>query len=287
MNDAVPLDYASLLREVKQRIRAAQLAALCQVNREGVGLYADIGRLIVSRQEGETWGKRVVANLARDLQSEFPAAAGFSAANLWRMKLFHETYGADEKLAPLVREIGWSHNVVILELSAAHSERELERALTAHVEEFLREMGGKFAFVGSQHRLSVGGRDYFLDLLLYHRRLGALVAIELKVAEFEPEYVGKMQFYLAALDDAVRLEGEAPAMGSSFANPKTEPSSNMLCAARPVRSAWPPTKSHPVHHLAWRPNCRDPIKWRSCSIKNECGAQVRLPIISDSPRWPT
>jgi hypothetical protein len=57
MNDAVPLDYASLLREIKQRIRAAQLAALRQVNRELVGLYADIGRLIVSRQEGETWGK--------------------------------------------------------------------------------------------------------------------------------------------------------------------------------------------------------------------------------------
>jgi predicted nuclease of restriction endonuclease-like (RecB) superfamily len=129
------------------------------------------------------------------------------------MKLFHETYGADEKLAPLVREIGWSHNVVILELSTAHSERELERALTAHVEEFLREMGGMFAFVGSQHRLSVGGRDYFLDLLLYHRRVRALVAIELKVGEFAPEYVGKMQFYLAALDDTVRLEGEAPAIG--------------------------------------------------------------------------
>jgi hypothetical protein len=64
--------------------------------------------VIASRQEGETWGKSVVASLARDLQSEFPGAAGFSAANLWRMKLFHETYGADEKLAPLVREIAWS-----------------------------------------------------------------------------------------------------------------------------------------------------------------------------------
>jgi predicted nuclease of restriction endonuclease-like (RecB) superfamily len=124
MNDAVPLDYASLLREVKQRIRAAQLAALRQVNRELVGLYADIGRLIVSRQEGEIWGKRVVANLARDLQSEFPGAAVFSAANLWRMKLFHETYGADEKLAPLVREIGWSHDVVILEKCKDPAERE-------------------------------------------------------------------------------------------------------------------------------------------------------------------
>jgi len=66
----------------------------------------------------------VVASLARDLQSEFPGAAGFSAANLWRMKLFHETYGADEKLAPLVREIAWSHNVVILEKCKDPAERE-------------------------------------------------------------------------------------------------------------------------------------------------------------------
>ena len=64
MSDAVPSQYASVLGEIKQRIRSAHLAALRQVNRELVGLYADVGRLIVSRQEGETWGKSVVANLA-------------------------------------------------------------------------------------------------------------------------------------------------------------------------------------------------------------------------------
>ena len=70
-----------------------------------------------------------------------------------------------------------------------------------------------FAFVGSQYRLSVSEQDYFIDLLLYHRRLRALVAIELKIGEFLPEYVGKMQFYLAALDDKVKLEGESPSIG--------------------------------------------------------------------------
>lgn len=74
-------------------------------------------------------------------------------------------------------------------------------------------MGGMFAFVGSQYRLSIGGRDYFIDLLLYHRRLRALVALELKIGEFEPEYVGKLQFYLAALDDTVRLDGENTSIG--------------------------------------------------------------------------
>jgi predicted nuclease of restriction endonuclease-like (RecB) superfamily len=100
-----------------------------------------------------------------------------------------------------------------LELGEAHSERELERALIARIEDFLRAMGGLFAFVGSQFRLEVDGDEFFIDLLLYHRRLRALVAIELKIGKFEPEFVGKMQFYLAALDRQVREEGENPSIG--------------------------------------------------------------------------
>jgi len=100
-----------------------------------------------------------------------------------------------------------------LELGEPHAERELERAMVARIEGFLRAMGGLFAFVGSQYRLEVDDRDYSIDLLLFHRRLRCLVAVELKVGEFEPEYVGKMQFYLAALDDRAREEGENPSIG--------------------------------------------------------------------------
>jgi len=74
-------------------------------------------------------------------------------------------------------------------------------------------MGGMFAFVGSQYRLEVEGEEFFVDLLRFHRRLKSLVAIELKVGSFQPEHVGKMQFYLAALDDVVREEGENPSIG--------------------------------------------------------------------------
>jgi hypothetical protein len=74
-------------------------------------------------------------------------------------------------------------------------------------------MGGLFAFIGNQYRLQISDREYFIDLLLYHRRLKCLVAIELKIGEFLPEYVGKMQFYLAALDDLVREENENPSVG--------------------------------------------------------------------------
>ena len=100
-----------------------------------------------------------------------------------------------------------------LELGEKHSERALERALIARIEDFLRAMGGMFAFVGSQFQLEVDGKTYFIDLLLFHRRLKCLVAIELKIGEFEPEFVGKMQFYLTALDRQVREEGENPAIG--------------------------------------------------------------------------
>lgn len=208
---------------------------------------------------------------------------GFSSSNLWRMKVFYQIYSQNKKLAPMVREISWTHNVVILErckddlerefyirmtrkygwsknvlihhvenrsyektllgqtnfnktvpkqyqaqaklavkdeytfdfleLGDEHGERELEKALTGEIENFLREMGGLFAFIGSQYRLEVGGKEYFIDLLLFHRHLKSLVAVELKITEFQPEYIGKMQFYLAALDDIARLPGENPPIG--------------------------------------------------------------------------
>ncbi len=100
-----------------------------------------------------------------------------------------------------------------LGLSDEHSEKELETALIARVEDFLRAMGGMFAFMGSQFRLEVGGEEFFIDLLLFHRRLRCLVAIELKVGKFRPEFVGKMQFYLTALDRQVREESEGPSIG--------------------------------------------------------------------------
>ncbi|NEP54027.1 MAG: DUF1016 domain-containing protein, partial [Moorea sp. SIO3C2] len=86
-------------------------------------------------------------------------------------------------------------------------------AIIAKVEPFLREMGGMFAFIGSQYRLEISNKEYFIDLLLFHRHLKCLVAIDLKIGEFLPEYIGKMQFYLAALDDKVRLEEENSAIG--------------------------------------------------------------------------
>ena len=90
----------------------------------------NIGEAIAVRQQGETWGKSVVTNLSQDLQAEFPGVGGFSAANLWRMKLFYETYVNRKKLAPMAREIGWSHNLVIVEKCKDDLEREFYLRMT-------------------------------------------------------------------------------------------------------------------------------------------------------------
>ena len=100
-----------------------------------------------------------------------------------------------------------------LELGEEHSEHEFERAILVRMDKFLREMGGALAFVGSQYKLEVSNKEFFIDILLYHRHLHALIALELKIGPFLPEYVGKMQFYLAVLDDKVRAEGENPSIG--------------------------------------------------------------------------
>ena len=113
MSEIISQTYAELLTEIKNRIRTAQYAALKAVNKELIGLYWDIGKVIVERQEGETWGKAIVEKLSKDLREELPEHKGFSAQNLWRMKQFYEAYAENEKLSPLVREIGWTHNLYI------------------------------------------------------------------------------------------------------------------------------------------------------------------------------
>lgn len=100
-----------------------------------------------------------------------------------------------------------------MELSEQHSERELEQNLIKNMRNFLEEMGGNFAFMGSQYHINIGGEDFYIDLLLYHRSLKCLVAIELKIGDFKPEFVGKLQFYLTALDRQVKMEHENPSIG--------------------------------------------------------------------------
>lgn len=95
----------------------------------------------------------------------------------------------------------------------AAQERDLERALLTHLRQFLLELGVGFAFVGSQYRLEVGGSEFFIDLLFYHLHLRCYVVVEIKTRAFEPEFAGKMNFYLSAVNDQLRHTDDQPSIG--------------------------------------------------------------------------
>jgi predicted nuclease of restriction endonuclease-like (RecB) superfamily len=263
--------------EIKSKIRTAQYAAMREVNIQLIELYWEIGKAISEKQK-LGWGKNVVRKLSDELLQEFPKSTGLSASNLWLMSQFYNNYYQIENLVPLVREIPWTHNVIILkqikdvevrffyvklchterltkaqlireienkthlnlqhaqssfsnhpsvkslnlkdkylfdflQLDSNHSERELELGLINNVQKFLLEMGNQFSFIGSQFKIQLEGNEYFIDLLLFHRKLQCLVAIELKIGEFIPEYKGKMEFYLAILNDKIRLPNENDSVG--------------------------------------------------------------------------
>lgn len=99
------------------------------------------------------------------------------------------------------------------ELSFEYSEHELETQLISNIREFLSEMGGDYAFIGNQFHITAGNKDLYIDLLLFHRRLKSLIAIELKIGEFLAEYAGKMQLYLTVLDEKIKLPDENPSIG--------------------------------------------------------------------------
>jgi predicted nuclease of restriction endonuclease-like (RecB) superfamily len=114
-----------------------------------------------------------------------------------------------------------------LDLAEQHSEKELEDSLIQKIRDFLIQMGNDFAFMGNQYKLTVDDEDYFIDLLLYHRRLKALIAVELKIGKFKPEYAGKMSFYLTALNETVKLVDENPSIGIIICKDKKERRSSL------------------------------------------------------------
>ena len=150
----------------------------------------------------ERWGKR---ELERQLR-----AAAFERAVL-----------SPAKVSPVVAQMhpeAWgvfkdSYMVEFLELPREHSESDLHHGLVHRLKDFLIELGRDFCFVGSEYPVQVGNRDFVLDLLFFHRGLNCLCAIELKVGRFEPEHLGKLNFYLEALDRDVRKPHEGPSIG--------------------------------------------------------------------------
>ena len=268
--------------EISQLIAAARQRAVQAVNTELIELYWQIGKTISRKIEWAEWGDGVVAKLAEHLAQTQPGLRGFTRRNLFRMRQFYESYQGLETVSPLVRQLPWTHNLIILnqskrpeerefylrlavqekwskrelerqfktalfertvlnpvkvsplasqihpdalnvfkdsyvveflDLPQGHAEADLHQGLLRRLKDFLIELGRDFCFVGSEYPLQVGGRDFALDLLFFHRGLNCLVAIELKIGRFEPEYLGKLGFYLEALDRDVKKSHEHPAIG--------------------------------------------------------------------------
>jgi predicted nuclease of restriction endonuclease-like (RecB) superfamily len=275
--------YDEFLRDLKERIRTAQIKAALAVNRELVLLYWQIGCQILARQKSEGWGAKVVEQLAKDLKSEFPDMTGLSRTNLLYMRAFAEAYPDESIVHQPGGQIPWKHNCVILDkvkdpeqrlwyiqqtiangwsrnvlvlqiesrlfdrqgsaitnfeqalpkpqsdlaqqllkdpynfefltISQNAQELELERGLVTHIRDFLLELGMGFSFVGSQYPLEVDGTEYRIDLLFYHLQLRCFVVIDLKMGAFQPEFSGKMNFYVAVVDDLLRHATDNPTIG--------------------------------------------------------------------------
>ena len=106
-----------------------------------------------------------------------------------------------------------NYSLDFLEINKPMKERELERAMIENIKRFMLELGYGFCFIGNQHKLTLGEKDYFVDLLFYHRILKCLVAVELKVADFEPEFVGKLDFYIQLIDEQLKQSDDNPTIG--------------------------------------------------------------------------
>jgi len=268
--------------EIRELIISAKQRAYQAVNKELISLYWQVGKYVYTKVKGQEWGNSIVKNLSEYIQRNEPDIKGFSAQNIWRMKQFYETYHDNEKLSPLVREISWSNNLLILSktntetekefylrlsiaeklkkkelerqldssiferfintdkklspklreihpqsddlfrdnylldflnLPKQYNENDLRKGILKHMKSFILEFGKDFIFIGDEYRVQVGNSDFYIDLLFFHRELQCLVAIELKTVAFKPEHLGKMEFYLEALDRDVKKEHEKPSVG--------------------------------------------------------------------------
>jgi len=268
--------------QVLYLIQDARKRSYLAVNAELVDLYWNIGKIISQKIALTVWGDGVITKLSAHIQHHFPNLRGFTRANLFRMRQFYETYQSDKKVVALLRQLPWTHHMIILgrcklpeermfylqmcikehwssrqlerqfrtclferamtspvkvaplmrllhkdadeifkdsyiveflSLPKEHSEADLHSGLVGHLKEFIIELGRDFCFIGSKYPLQVGKRDFFIDLLFFHRGMNCLVAFELKIDEFQPEHLGKLNFYLEALDKTVRKSHEKSPIG--------------------------------------------------------------------------
>lgn len=297
-NSPIPPTGNNLLSEIRQLIDSSKAQVAIAVNSTMTLLYWHIGERInreILGGERAAYGKQIVATLARQLTEIY--GKGFDAKNLHRMMKFAALYPDKQIVAPLARQLSWSHILLVipiddevqrtfyitmaadqrwskrtlkskidsmlyertaiakqpedviihdleelrnehkmsadlafhdpyfldfLGLNGCYSEKDLESAIVADMQQFIIEMGNDFAFMARQKRITVDDEDYYIDLLFYHRRLRCLVAIDLKLGKFQAAYKGQMELYLHWLEKHEMLEGENKPIGLILCAGKNE-----------------------------------------------------------------
>lgn len=257
-----------------------------KVNEEMILLYLDVGKYLFELQQNSKYGDKITTKVAEFMKDNYPNIKGFTKRNIERMIQFYKIYKDDEIATPLVTQLSWTNNLLIisgaktqeervfylklaiknnyskrelnrqlqslyyqrymlsngnlskeiieiineeddfpntrildtyslefLDLPNNFSEKDLKSSIIKNLKDFILEIGKDFTFIGDEYRVQVGNHDYFIDLLFYNRQLSCLVAFELKLGEFKPEYIGKMNFYLEALDRDVKKQNENPSVG--------------------------------------------------------------------------
>ncbi len=269
--DAVPTPgYREFLAQLKASIRQGQFQALRAVNRELVALYWEMGEAIHQKQEEQGWGKAVVETLARDLQAEFPGRNGLSARNLWNILDFYRSYCEQPKLQPLVAEISWAKNLVIL----ARVKDPLER-------EFYLRATARFGWTKAvlQHQIdNQSYQKYLLNQTNFDQALPEEIKAQAALAvkdhytfdflELAEEH-GERELEQALVANLRQFLTEPHPSASSSAAVKTKPSSNTPCAPLAAHWAWPVTASCPncrkTTHLSCPARKVLPNGWRSGS----------------------
>lgn len=280
--------------EVVNMIETRRNNAYRKVNEELISLYWDFGKYISEKVNYSTWGDKIVDKLEEFMKRKYPTMKGFNKRGIYRMKQFYETYRDYPIVSPLVTQISWTNNLIILsstktieekefyikmciknnyskreldrqigsgyyqrymlsdgkanqslakvegdedypntrildtysleflDLPNQYSERDLKKAIISNMKDFILEIGKDFTYVGEEYRVQVGNEDFYIDLLFYNRTLCCLVAFELKIDKFRPEFISKMDFYLEALDRQAKKENENPSVGVILCASKDE-----------------------------------------------------------------
>ena len=288
------VDEKKMFDEVVQIIDFRKRNAYVKVNEELISMYWDVGKYVSQKVKNSSWGSKTVERLSNYIKSKYPTLSGFDRRGIYRMKQFYEMYCDDEIVSPLVTQISWSNNLLImsgtkskkerefyiklciknnykkreldrqissgyyeryilsngkaneniekiigeedypntklfdtyslefLDLPKDFKEKDLKDALIQNMKKFILEIGKDFTFVGEEYALRVDNEDFYIDLLMYNRTLKCLVAFELKIGEFKPEYLGKMNFYLEVLDDKIKKKDENPSVGIILCSSKND-----------------------------------------------------------------